>query len=51
MKPKTAESEKKAIAKAYVDAQLNTIKKFGKPAKLSQGKYQSIIRHIERATA
>jgi hypothetical protein len=42
---------KKAAAKAYVDIQLSTIRQYGQEAKLSENKYKSIIKKVERATA
>jgi len=43
--------EKKAVAKEYVDTQLDTIKKFGSDVKLSNAKYTKIIQRVARATS
>jgi hypothetical protein len=48
---KNKADNKKAVAKAYVDAQLNTIRKHGKEPKISENKYKSIIKQVARATA
>lgn len=53
MKKKTANNspEKKAVAKEYVDTQLETIKKFGSDVQLSNANYTKIIQRIARATS
>jgi hypothetical protein len=48
---KNKNDDKKAAAKAYVDTQLDTIRKYGKEAKISENKYKSIIKQVARASA
>lgn len=51
---KTNQNEKEAVAaraKEYVDAQLNTIRKFGQPAQISEDKYKKIVQKVARAAS
>jgi len=45
------QESKAAAAKAYVDTQLNTIRKFGQDVKLSEDKYKTIVQRVARATS
>jgi hypothetical protein len=45
------QGDKTAAAKAYVDAQLNTIRKFGQDIRISEDKYKKIVQRVARAAS
>lgn len=45
------DGNKTAAAKAYVDTQLATIRKFGKEPQLSDDKYKRIVQRVARAAS